>query len=244
MADKQIELYIAAVADAFVGAKTEVQDALRLIKEHISPKADPQGVQLLALRRCLRLGAGRVHAHWAWTPEQVEHFLRMSSGRLLADEAAKVQRNFATSNPGYSLGISPLRSLERQVRLWNGNNTVQRAGHRLLTEMKEELKNVEDFPAVPDGLSVGKFRVLLRSASVVPEPTSAAPGTSDHGQMRAVDFVVLNGRTVIAGTSSAQIYPVWKTGGWEDKLAAATRGTKLVGPLKHPYEPWHWTIAQ
>jgi hypothetical protein len=28
--------------------------------------------------------------------------------------------------------------------------------------------------------------------------------------------------------------------GWEAKLIAACAGTKLKGPLKKPYEPWHW----
>jgi hypothetical protein len=32
-------------------------------------------------------------------------------------------------------------------------------------------------------------------------------------------------------------------GAAEAKLIAATTGTKLVGPLEHPYEPWHWTIG-
>lgn len=232
-----------AVADAFSEGKAEVKDALRLIAKHIG-KGEAQAVQLLALRRYLRLGGKKVHANWAWTAEQAERFLKEGTGKLLAEEATKVQKAFSTSNPGYSLLISPLRSLTRQVRLWNANNSVQKAGNRLLKDMIEELKNEEDYPAAPTGVSTSIFKVVLRGAAVTPEPTSAAPGTSDHGQMRAVDFVVVRGQTIVAGIQSSTIATIWKERGWEEKLIAATKGTKLVGPLKHPYEPWHWTVAK
>jgi hypothetical protein len=90
---------------------------------------------------------------------------------------------------------------------------------------------------------VKDFVPVLQNASVTPEPTSAAPGTSDHGQLRAVDFVVYQGSTLIAGTTTATIATVWKAQGWEQKLIAATENTGLIGPLKHPYEPWHWKLA-
>jgi len=104
---------------------------------------------------------------------------------------------------------------------------------------------VSVFPDGPTGRSVAYFTNLLRAASVKPEPTSAVPGTSDHGQMRAVDFVVVRpGGQIVADTKSATIQVIWKLGGWEAKLVAAAAGTKLIGPLQHPYEPWHWRLAR
>jgi hypothetical protein len=84
------------------------------------------------LRRYLRLGGKKVHANWAWTAEQPEQYLKQGTGKLVAGEAAKVQENFAASNPGFSLAISPLRSLKSQVSLWNRNNVVQQAATALL----------------------------------------------------------------------------------------------------------------
>ena len=37
---------------------------------------------------------------------------------------------------------------------------------------------------------------------------------------------------------------VWKRDGWEAKLVAAATGIQLVGPLMHPYEPWHWRLTR
>ncbi len=64
--------------------------------------------------------------------------------------------------------------------------------------------------------------------------------------MRAVDFVVKHssGGRIVAGTISSSIATVWKLGGWEAKLIAAASGSKLIGPLKHPYEPWHWRLPR
>ena len=98
------------------------------------------------------------------------------------------------------------------------------------------------YPTPPNLEAANRLSRVIRFAKVFPEPSSAAPGTSDHGQARAVDFIVKRGATVIATTETAQIPTVWKAGGWERRLIDATRGTRLVGPLKHPYEPWHWRL--
>lgn len=240
----KVDAYIAAAAEAFPIAKKEVKDALDLIRARIKPTQNAQALQLLALRRYLRLGGSTVQAHWAWTAEEARRFANQGAFKLLVDEAAKVKAKFAAANPGYTLGTSPLRSLERQVRLWNGNSTVQRAADNLQVDMLAMLQKVSVFPDGPTGRSVVYFTNLLRAAPVKPEPTSAVPGTSDHGQMRAVDFVVVRpGGQIVADTKSATIQAVWKLGGWEAKLVAAAACTKLIGPLQHPYERgtggWH-----
>jgi len=79
---------------------------------------------------------------------------------------------------------------------------------------------------------------------VKPEPTSAAPGTSDHGQMRAVDFVVMKNGKTIADVVSSTIIPNWRVPGWEKALIDAASTTKLKGPLPTPYEPWHWWLPR
>jgi hypothetical protein len=62
--------------------------------------------------------------------------------------------------------------------------------------------------------------------------------------MHAVDLVVVRHGRTVAGTSTGDIGTVWEAHGWEANLIKATAGTKLVGPLKHPYEPWHWRIGR
>jgi hypothetical protein len=244
-ADPKLDRYIVAAADAFPIATKEVKDALILIRAHIKPAQNAQALQLLALRRYLRLGGATVRGNWAWTAEEALRHGNQGMFKLLVDEAAKVKAKFIAANPGYTLATSPLRSLERQVRLWNGNNTVQRAADGLQADMLAVLQKTSLFSNVATGPGAAYFTNLLRAAQVDPEPTSAAPGTSDNGQMRAVDFVVVGpGGQTVADTKSASIQAVWKSGGWEAKLVAAASGTKLIGPLKHPYEPWHWRLAR
>jgi hypothetical protein len=217
--------------------------ALDLIHRYVKPTQNAQALQALALRRYLRMGGDKVQTQWAWTAAQAHHFSHQGAFKRLVHEATKVKARFATANPGFSLATSPLRSLERQIRLWNGNSSVQRAADGLQSRLLDLLDDKETFPDAPSGHSVAYFANILRTWQVIPEPTSAAPGTSDHGQMRAVDFVVIaaSGR-IVADTKSSTIAPVWKIGGWERKLIAAAAGTSLVGPLKMPYEPWHWRL--
>lgn len=234
----------AELARAFPFISAQVQEALDLIGDNIRSAQNAQALQLLALRRYLRLGPKRVQAQWSWSPKQAEVLVRQGAAKVLIDEAAKVQTRFGKTNPGFLLALSPLRSLERQVRLWNGNSSVQQAAAGLRTDILEDLEDTDGFPDAPTSAAIASFNYLLRLAAVTPEPTSAAPGTSDHGQMRAVDFVVMRtSGALVAGTKSSSIASVWKQGGWEAKLIAATTGTHLIGPLKHPYEPWHWRLA-
>jgi hypothetical protein len=183
-----------------------------------------------------------VHAVWAWTSEEAERHRTSGAVKALYDQAEKVRRQFAAQNPGYNLGVSPLRSLERQLMLWSKNNTVRDAGATLLERMQEELAKPE-YSEVPTPKAAGRFAQKLGDAKVSPEPTSAAPGTSDHGQARAVDFVIQKGAMTIAGTESAQVWSVWRGQGWEAKLIKACERTRLLGPLKVPDEPWHWRLG-
>jgi hypothetical protein len=74
------------------------------------------------------------------------------------------------------------------------------------------------------------------------EDRVAAPRTSDHGRVRAVDFTVMRGRMVVAGITRATVATEWTAPGWARKLAEAAANANLVGPLAHPYEPWHWAL--
>lgn len=162
-------------------------------------------------------------------------------GRRLVNEAARVQQAFARANPGHTLAISPPRDLERQVTLWTGNLSIRTVADRLLREAIQ-LVSQPEYVLPPTARALDRFIDGLQAARVSPEPGNAAPGTSAHGQMRAVDFVVMQGGRVVAGTQQATIPTAWTASGWARRLADATAGTQLVGPLAHPYEPWHWSL--
>jgi hypothetical protein len=86
MPDDKVQAYMMGVASTVVDAKKEVIEALELIARHVGGVADARPVQLLALRRYLRLGGTKVHANWAWTPEQAQQFASTGGGKLLANE--------------------------------------------------------------------------------------------------------------------------------------------------------------
>lgn len=240
--EAKIDAYMRGVAwMSMSNARDEVMEALRLLEEKVQPKGKALPFQLLAVRRYLRIGGNRLHANWSWTEADVRRQYGLEPTRTLYAEAAKVQANFSKANPGYTLDLTPVRSLERQVRLWMNNTSVQLASARLMKDMDVELKKPE-YPDASGGPAVLKFAGKLRDATVEPEPTSAAPGSSDHGRGTAVDFIVMQGATRIAGTAMVEVAPVWDAKGWSAKLKAAVVGTRLKGPLKTPYEPWHWHL--
>jgi len=240
--ETKIEAYMRAVAwMSFSKARDEVTEALHLLDTKVKPKGKALPFQLLAVRRYLRIGDSKLHANWSWTEADVRRQYGLEPTRTLYAEATKVQTKFSQANPGYRLELTPVRSLERQIGLWMDNSTVQLASAQLMTDMDRELSK-PDYPDSSGGTAVSKFAGKLRSAVVTPEPTSAAPGASDHGRGTAVDFIIMQGASRIAGTAKVEIGPVWDSKGWSTKLRAAVAGTKLRGPLKAPYEPWHWYL--
>jgi hypothetical protein len=251
----KVETYLRSLISTFAGAKEEASEALQLISERVTAPRESLAFRLLALRRYLRLGEERVVAQWAWTAEQTREMMGTGRAKVMYSLATRTQQIFAQNNSGHTLQISPLRSLDRQVELWVGNVSARDAGERLLNDIQTVLGG-DEFPMTPNMTSISRFRVKLKSARVIPEPTSAAPGTSDHGQGNAVDFVVVRGKQEVAGTKSSHIRTRWKADGWEARLIAAVKqcneeqlknpvrpAPQLSGPLQKPYEPWHWVLS-
>jgi hypothetical protein len=159
--------------------------------------------------------------------------------RTLMARARAAQVAFTRDNPGYSLTLSPVRSLARQVFLWNDDSGVRAAAATLKSQMLRELEK-PGYESPPMGTHIEAFASQLQRATIIPEPGNAAPGLSSHGQMRAVDFVVMQGSRIIATTTVASSETVWRAQGWAEKLARVAREAYLTGPLRVPDEPWHW----
>lgn len=250
MSDQTVERYMNAVIATLTLVRTNVEEAMRLMVREMKGSAETQQVQLLALRRYLRLGEARVFKQWAWTPaEAAKH---TAETQALMDEAFEVAKAFEADNPGFQLSISKLRDLERQVHLWCKNQFVHTAARGLIADAKSTLAG-SAYQPTPTAASTQAFRSYLQQVHVKPEPTSAAPGTSDHGQQHAVDFVVMTGTKLIAGVETSLIGPQWYNTGFDKKLKRATEKTPaaqrlrrpvLQGPLQHPYEPWHYSLPK
>src|SRR5829696_3529810 len=130
------------------------------------------------------------------------------------------------------------RSVDEQLKKWNENDSVARAGEELLARAREELAGAS-YAEAPAAADVQRFERFLRGAATRATPTLAVPGLSPHGQSRAFDFQVMRGTQLIAGPTGAG---AWDSAGWTEKVrAAVTRAsTKFTGPLASPREPWHY----
>lgn len=244
----RVRPYMMAAVPTMRG-RERVLEAFGLIAAFMN-REDPASViptQLLALRRYLRIEKEGVDLEviWAWTPQEAKRYLKEEPTRTLYAEAEKAMVSFAADNPGYRLGVTPLRSLNRQVKLWSTNATIKKVRAEVLAESDHFLSDWE-MPPTPTGPGLAEFIRHLANIKVHPEPTSAAPGTSEHGRGLAVDFVVFKDgvKAPVANIVSSSIEKVWKAGGWEEKLIKACAGTLLRGPLKKPYESWHWRLKK
>ena len=195
--------------------------------------------QLLATRSYL-LAGDALTERWSWSEEQIEAFARSPEHRALLAEIARVRTTFEHQNPGHSLHVNTqVRSLNEQVSRWNENTGVARVAQQLHRAAIRELRR-SAYPATPDAAAVDRFAEFLRGWRPSVAAPLAAPGLSRHGQSRAVDFQVMRGAQIVAGTEVASVRRVWEGEGWAHKLRLAIGAANFVGPLKSPNEPWHY----
>jgi hypothetical protein len=243
MMDPKLQEYMDQTLCSFTEAQNEIADALQRIKRHMGGAPEVQRVQLLALRRYLRKGVHQVALAWPWNEDQAHEHADQTA--KMKAQAELVKRTFKDQNPGLTLDYTKIRDLARQVRLWCGNGTVHKASSYLLPRALKELAK-QAYPEIPtDWAPIDRFKRFLKDANVIPEPTSAAPGTSDHGQDRAVDFVVKKNGVIIADIIQSTIQSKWIDTGYMSALKAATLNTDLTGPLmkgNQIWEPWHYSL--
>lgn len=243
--EEKLDAYINGTVDAAISANAVqlVREALQLIANGLWPTHE-RALRLAALRRYLRFqnrDNKSIRDHWTWTAAEARQRLNEEPARTLVARARVVQRTFAENNAGYWLDISPVRSLARQVTLWNDNASIRTAAAALQTTVLTELAKAE-YVNPPQAAHLDAFRLFVQRAGINPEPGNAAPGLSSHGQMRAVDFIVMQGQSVIATTEVATSESVWRARGWAGRLATEARRAGFTGPLRVPDEPWHWWI--
>lgn len=233
------------------GAPVAVERHLQALMADLDPRpatalAAINGTErrLLAARAYLRSEA-RIADRWSWDEQQVRAF-EQSPGKAALDSAiARVRASFAAANPGHELFVNPaFRSLGVQIGHWNDNESVARAGKDLL-DVANSAVAAPGFPGpgTPEGKR--RFRQLLTTHKPEPPPTIAAPGLSLHGQMHAIDFQVQTKGRIVAGPQSSTVATAWDAAGWTTKLqeAVAAADAGFRGPLRAPYEPWHYDFV-
>jgi hypothetical protein len=225
-----------ATPDSCIAAVARTQDAR--VNEALA-RIPGTGAKLVALRSYLRAGP-QLAQRWSWMEPQIEAFAGSRHEQELNAAVQGVRREFERSNPGYTLTVNPeIRSLDRQLRAWNANNSVAAAAREF--ELAATLA-IQGAASRQPGITPQAFARFVMDHKLQPSPTLAAPGLSRHGQMYAVDFHVRRGESIVADTDSATISSVWVAQGWEQSLHAAVvaSGSPLTGPLREPHEPWHY----
>jgi hypothetical protein len=195
--------------------------------------------RLLALRAYLRAG-GTLAERWSWSQEQLSSYPETPEGKAAMADIDAVVAAFAAANPGFTLQVNRKpRSLEVQIAHWNLDESVGTAAAALVAALEKRFIGEASRPNTDQ----------LRSALIEWKPNVAialaAPGLSPHGQGRAFDFQVERGRQVIAGVDVTLASQQWDAAGWTQKLRAAVSiaGDHFSGPLRSPYEPWHYAYS-
>jgi hypothetical protein len=236
-AGDETEAVLARYVDALAAAQDpRVADALARI--------DGTGRRLLALRSYVR---GRAHLaeRWSWSSEQIAAYEGSPEHGELLQEIERVRAAFVRENPAFELWVNPqVRSLDIQLEHWNTNESVTAAAANLLASTSDLVASPA-FPATQPASAAKALESFLAAYVPVPTPTIAAPGLSPHGQMRAIDFQVHQGESIVAGPRTSTIDTEWDASGWSAKLDAAVRSAsqRFVGPLASPREPWHYTYS-
>ena len=202
---------------------------------------DGTGRQLLALRSYVR-SASQLEERWSWNDAQIAAYAG-SPEKLRVDAAlARVRCSFESANPGHTLYVNEtIRSLDQQIDKWNRSETIKRAADHMLETVRAEVA-APAFPRAKSPAGKSAFRNLLVTFKPVPTPSLAAPGLSRHGRMQAVDFQIMAGNRLVAGTDVSSVTEAWETAGWKAKLQSAVNEANagFVGPLENPDEPWHY----
>jgi len=204
-------------------------------------RIDGTGRQLLAARSYLRAGSCLAE-RWSWSEAEFLAWQDSPAQSALDAAVARVRAAFESANPGYTLQVNPeVRSLETQLERWNTNESIASASIALAEAAALAVQS-QGFPAPGTPLAQAAFGDFLRAFEPSPTPPLAAPGLSAHGQMRAVDFVVMQGDRIVAGAVTADIPAIWTGQGWTDRLKTAVSASDapFTGPLLIPDEPWHY----
>ena len=145
--------------------------------------------RLLALRGYLKRekkSPGRVRDRWAFTQQQFDDFSATAAGELLTRELRAVKRRFKKlTDDEFRLGNgSKFRSLDTQVKYWNGRSNVQQMADQLMEKMNRKVKKrmqektgsfqIPTYPTIGDyaDRTQLQFKVAIPPAATLRNPNS------------------------------------------------------------------------
>lgn len=202
-------------------------------------KIDGVPRRLLAARAYLRASDG-LRTKWSWSAEKIKAHAQSPEYRVLVAETDQIRKRFEARNPGYTLyANTEARSLELQITRFNTNKSVARVADTLHKQALAELAK-PSYGSPREADSVERFKKFLTGWRPPVAAALAAPGISRHGQLLAIDFQIMKDGVIVAPTETATVKRNWDAPGWTQKLQAAVAGSSFNGPLRSPYEPWHY----
>ena len=228
-----------AQAEEFVLSQEIVDDLVPQKAADALAQIPDTGRKLLALRAYVR-SHKRIEERWSWTASEIKTFQGSPKQKALLAEVEAIKSHFAQNNPGYEIFANTrVRSLDVQIKNWNKNKSVGRAGSNLLAVWKQRFGEHTFKDRTVNAKTAQRW---LAGAVVKPRAPLAAPGLTLHGRASAIDFQVMKSGMIIAGANSGHIKRMWQDRGWNEKLNASVTaaGPSFQGPLKRPYEPWHY----
>jgi hypothetical protein len=244
---KKKEPYVLPVYK-LVGEETKLDRYLNLAVKRLDPRMQgalehipDEGRRLLALKYYARR-RGSIDNRWALSANQIERRKGSKEHQTAVALVESIKLKFSTDNPGYYLKVNTdVRSLEKQIEIWNTFASTGSSGSALLKRTEKALANDNAWPQNPTQKDVARFTSLVASTGVR-SPTAAVPGLSLHGTGRAFDFIIYKGDEIVAGAVAETAGTVWDKAGWTKKLKDAITAVspKFDGPLRGPYEPWHY----
>jgi hypothetical protein len=232
-----------------VGPETKLDRYMNLASKRLDPRMQgalshipDDGRRLLALKYYTRR-PGNLDQRWAMTAGQIAKHVGSKQHQRAVATVEAIKLRFAEQNPGYRLAVNTdVRSLEKQIEIWNTFASTEQAGNSILTKTERALANDKAWPAEPTPQDVARFAKMIASTATSRTPTAAAPGFSLHGTGRAFDFIIWKGDEIVAGAVAETVGTVWDKAGWTKKLKEAITAVSpnFIGPLRGPYEPWHY----
>jgi len=210
---------------------------------------------MLAVRGYVRFHK-RINKRWAMTESEVATFKKTPASAQIIKDIKSIKKTFRNNNKNigegankksYTLRASGFRSLDQQIKKYNKNKNIGTVAIQLKRKLIKELNRKKDkkevYPDTPDTRSIALFKTWLEKVHLS-STNLATPGLSDHGKIKAYDFIVMDGSKKVTSISVKTAKKVWRgEQNWQKKLNEAivkATGTRWKGPLKKPDEPWHY----
>ncbi len=230
----------------------KVKDGLPEKARNVLPKITNYHRNLLAVRGYVKFG-DRMDRWPFSTNKEEEDFKKTQAFLNLEKERKNIVKTFHEKNKKHKLECtSESRPLMKQIKFWNNNTKVLKLGQNLETKALREIRK-KSYPLEPTDKAVTSFEKWLDEVSLTAivdkktyhSPSHATPGLSSHGRVQAIDFLVYKGNKKVAGAVTKTANEVWDKPGWSKKLKEAIEdvSSNWKGPLKNPYEPWHFTYT-